>query len=413
MESSTENVVITGLGAVMPVGLNMKDSWNNLLAGKSGIGKITKFDDPTIPCQVAGEIRGFNPKNYVSSKEATRMDPHILYGIASTREAVADAGLNTKKLNSQRCGVYTGVGLFGADTVVEMLMGFRVYGYEGVKRHAMVNVVSSMLCGFLCRELAFKGFGMNIQTACASATTAIGMAYQLIKAGMYDCIVVTGSETPLIQECMAVWCQLNTASINYNDNPEKASRPFDENRDGLVMSEGASTVIVESESHARNRGAKIYSKIIGFGQSNDAYSLVAPFTQGQQEALRYALNDAKITPNDVGYINAHGTSTLLGDLVEAETIATVFGRDNQKVRIGCTKSMTGHTMGSIGAFETAVAALALKEKKLPPNLNIDEPVEKLGWIGNSMEVAPDIKYSINMNFGFGGCNAVLVLEAVD
>lgn len=409
-----ENIVVTGLGAITPLGLTMEETWANLLAGQSGITRSKYLTDPEIPCQLGGDIRGFNPKGHFSAKEADRTDPHILWAMVSARAALADARLDPRSINPSRGGVITAVGSFGVRTIVNVFDTYTAGGHVALRPHHMGNSISSTAAGLLCIETGFKGFSMNLQTACASANTAVGLAIGLLQSGAYDVIMITGAEAPVSNPTQAAWCSMAAMAMQYNDTPEKAVRPFDEDRDGLVMSEIGATLILETERHARARGRKPYARVAGFGQSNDAYHPFAPATEGQVLAINAALASADIEASDIAYINAHGTGTFLGDQVEAETLRVVFGEGARGPRIGATKALTGHAMGATGALEMGILALAHRDRRVPPNRNLLKPIAELNFVGTEAEpLQADKRHTMSLTFGFGGNNAVVIFEDVE
>lgn len=408
-----ENIVVTGVGAITPLGQTMDETWANLLAGKSGIGRATRYDAEDLSCQVNGEIRGFEPGDHFRQKDASRFDPLIMWSMVATREALKDARLDPETVAKGRAGVITGIGAFGATTIETVVKDYYEKGWLSLRPHQMANAISSTSAGLICLETGFQGFSMNVQTACASATSGAGLAMQLLQSGAYDVIVVTGAEAPLRGAPMGAWCAMAAVAVNFNDDPEQACRPFDEDRDGLVMSELGACIVLETERHAKARGRKPYARIAGYGMSNDAYAPYSPSTDGQVSAIRQALANADIEASDIGYLNAHGTGTYIGDEAEIETLKTVFGEGTKTTKIGATKSMTGHAMGATGALEMGIIAKALKEKILPPNRNMPKPIAEMNWVGGEAERTEDLNYAMSLTFGFGGNNAVIIMEGMD
>ncbi len=405
-------VVITGLGAVTPIGTGISEYWNALLEGRSGIKKIEKFDVSEFSSQIAGEVEGFNPKDYFDAKSIRRMDKSTQFALAASIMAKEDAGIDFSQYDPYRIGVVLGSGIGGMETLDTQ---FRILLDKGPKRVSPLFIpmmISNILAGQVGMQFKAKGPNMVITTACASSTHAIGIAYKLIKEEEADIIITGGSEAAITPLALAGFCSMKALSTR-NDEPERASRPFDKERDGFVMSEGAGILILEELEHAKKRGAKIYAEIIGFGMSADAYHITAPDPEGEgaKKAMELAINSAGVKPEEVDYINAHGTSTPLNDKLETLAIKKLFGEHAYKLAISSNKSMIGHLLGAAGSVEVIATALTLKEGVIPPTINYENPDPEcdLDYVPNKKRVQ-DVKIAISNSFGFGGHNASLVLK---
>ncbi len=405
-------VVITGLGAVTPIGTGISEYWNALLEGRSGIKKIEKFDVSEFSSQIAGEVEGFNPKDYFDAKSIRRMDKSTQFALAASIMAKEDAGIDFSQYDPYRIGVVLGSGIGGMETLDTQ---FRILLDKGPKRVSPLFIpmmISNILAGQVGMQFKAKGPNMVITTACASSTHAIGVAYKLIKEEEADIIITGGSEAAITPLALAGFCSMKALSTR-NDEPERASRPFDKERDGFVMSEGAGILILEELEHAKKRGAKIYAEIIGFGMSADAYHITAPDPEGEgaKKAMELAINSAGVKPEEVDYINAHGTSTPLNDKLETLAIKKLFGEHAYKLAVSSNKSMIGHLLGAAGSVEAIATALTLKEGVIPPTINYENPDPEcdLDYVPNKKRVQ-DVKIAISNSFGFGGHNASLVFK---
>lgn len=408
-------VVITGLGIVSPVGNSVEEAWKNITSAKSGISKITRFDTTDFKVKIAGEVKGLDPvKCGIDPKEAGRMDPFEIFAACSAREAVADAGFlgGFGDIPPERIATYIGVGIGGLKTIEE---GVRVLVGKGPSRVSPYFVpisISNMAAGYVSLMFGTKGPCLSTTTACAAGLHSIGQSYQLIKWGICDLSIAGGSEAPITPIGVASFSSMKALSTN-NEEPEKASRPFDKNRNGFVMGEGAGVLILEEYEHAKKRGAKIYAEIVGFGMSSDAYHITAPDPDGYgfYLSMKNSLQDANISPEKIEYINAHGTSTKYNDVIETKAIKSLFGNHSNKLWVSSTKSMTGHLLGAAGAVELVFSALSIHKSIIPPTINLDEPDPEcdLDYVPNTAR-EKKISYAMCNSFGFGGTNGVIVLK---
>jgi 3-oxoacyl-[acyl-carrier-protein] synthase II len=406
-------VVITGLGAITPLGQTLEGFWNNLLEGRSGIRKITQFDASGLPCQIAGEIPDFNPTDYLEKKEARRFARSSQIALAAAIKAAEDAGLPATMPEPERSSVYFGTGIGGLDVFEDSTKVFHTKGYTRVNPFAIPGTLPNMPAFAIGRQFQCLGPNITITTACATSTQAIGEACELIRRGAADIVISGGTEAIIRDFAIAGFIAMRGLTSSYNDNPEQASRPFDLNREGFVFSEGAGALIVEELEHARKRGAHIYAEIAGHGASSDGFHMAAPDPEaaGPARAMRWALQDAKLNPEEINYINAHGTSTVLNDTTETRAIKSVFGDHAYHVPIGSTKSMIGHAMGASGALEAIVCVQAIQHGWLPPTINYETPDPEcdLDYIPNQARQV-DVKTTLSNSFGLGGQNACLVLK---
>ncbi len=404
-------VVVTGLGAISPLGIGVEETWKKIVAGESGITRITKFDPSNLPSQIAGEVKNFKPEEFMSAKLISRIDTFIQYAIAGTEEALSDAGLPKKDLGPE-VGVLIGVGMGGVGQIETYTRIFDEKGYKRVTPFFIPMIIPNMASGQIAILYGAKGPNMAVCTACAAGNHAIGEAFRIIQSGKAKVMITGGTEaliTPLTVAGFAVMKALSTR----NDQPEKASRPFDAKRDGFVIAEGCGILILEELEHALNRGAKIYAEILGYGANADAYHMTAPSPEGEGagDCMALALQDAGINPEDVDYINAHGTSTPLNDVAETKAIKRVFGAHAYKLMVSSTKSMTGHLLGGAGGLEAVLTVKALETGIVPPTINYEEPDPEcdLDYVPNQARIAP-IKIALSNAFGFGGTNACLVFK---
>ncbi len=405
-------VVITGLGALTPLGLTVKESWEAMLAGKSGIGPITQFDASDFPTRIAGELKGFDPKHYISRKDARRMARCSQVAIAAVQEALRDAGFGEKVPEPERTGTVIGVGMGGLDWALLHSRRFWERGFRGMNPFAVAASLPNMPSHHVSLYSGAQGPITTPVAACASGSQAIGEALDLIRLGRADVMIAGGVEA-LVHEIPIAGFSVMGALSKRNDEPEKASRPFDKDRDGFVFSEGAGIVILETLEHAQARGAHIYAELVGYATSSDAYHIARPDPEGKgaQRVMRWALEDAGLQPEDVDYINAHGTATPLNDVTETYAIKQVFGEHAYKLAISSTKSMIGHTMGAAGAIETIATVLMMENDVILPTINLDEPDPQcdLDYVPNVARPAR-IEVAMKNAFGFGGQNACLVLK---
>ena len=410
-------VVVTGLGVVSPIGNNLEDFWKSLLEGKSGVKRLQCFDPTHFTCKIAAEVKNFDPSAYLSAKDMKRMDRFVQFAVVAAKMAVVDAMLNLDSEDKNRIGVLVGSGIGGLHTVEAEHKQFIALGPEkGPARMSpflIPMLIVNMASGQVSITLGLKGPNTAIATACASGNHAIGDAFRIIEGGEADVMVCGGSEAATTLMGFGGFCALKALSTAYNDEPERASRPFDKNRDGFVMGEGSGVVVLEEADRAQKRNARIYCEIIGYGMSGDAYHMTAPDPKGDGgiRCLREALKDAGIKPQEVDYINAHGTSTLYNDKIETLAIKKVFGDHARKLAISSTKSVMGHLLGAAGGVELIASALAIKEGIIPPTINYETPDPDcdLDYVPNKPRAAK-LKVVVSNALGFGGHNATLVVR---
>ncbi|HEY2294807.1 MAG TPA: beta-ketoacyl-ACP synthase II [Thermoanaerobaculia bacterium] len=412
MKTEPRRVALTGVGLVSPLGVGTAENWQALLAGQSGIGLITRFDTTEYPSRIAGEVKGFNPLDYVDKKEVKKSDTFIHYALAASRFALEDSGLKIDEGNAPRVGVVIGSGIGGLPLIEATHKTLLEKGPSRVSPFFIPGQIVNLAAGQVSIHHGAKGPNTSPATACTTGLHAIGDAYRFIQADEADAMIAGGSEAVITPLAMAGFCAMRALSTR-NDEPEKASRPWDAQRDGFVMGEGCGIVILEEWEHARRRGAPIYAEVVGYGMSADAYHISAPHPEGEGavRVMRVALRDAGLAPEQIGYINAHGTSTPLGDLSEVRAIKTVFGDHAYKLAVSSTKSCTGHLLGAAGGLETGILALAVRDQILPPTINLDEPGEgcDLDFVPNQARKV-DLEYAASNSFGFGGTNASIILK---
>ena len=404
-------VVITGLGVVTPIGNDVDTFWRNLQSGISGIGQIQAFDTTAYDCRIAGEVRSFDPKNYFKNpKDVRRTDRYTHLAMAAAKMAKDDSGIDFDKIDRRRFGVIVSSGIGGLRTLEDQHTILMTKGPSRVSPFTIPMLISNMASGLISMEYGLQGPNLCIVTACATSNNAIGESWRTIKFGDADIFLAGGSEASIIPIGLAGFSSMKALSTR-NDDPERASRPFDRDRDGFVMSEGAGVVVVEELEHAKARGAKIYCELTGYGLSADAYHMTAPPADGEgaARAMQTAMKHAETTPDQVDYVNAHATSTGLGDISETRALKTVFGAHAHKVSISATKSMTGHLLGGAGAVEMATCALAIRDSVIPPTINLENPDPEcdLDYTPNVAK-QKKIRIALNNSFGFGGHNATLV-----
>ncbi len=405
-------VVITGLGLVSPVGNNVGEAWDNLLAGRSGIATITKFDHSGLGVHFAGEVKGFNVEDYISAKEARHMDTFIHYGIAAGTQAFKDSGLTVTDANSERIGVLVGSGIGGLPMIEETHIEYTNRGARRISPFFVPGSIINMISGHLSINLNLKGPNVAAVTACTTGLHSIGLAARLIQYGDADVMIAGGAESTISPLGVGGFAAARALSTR-NDDPATASRPWDKDRDGFVLGEGAGVLILEEYEHAKARGAKIYAELAGFGMSGDAYHMTAPNMDGPRRCMVNALKDAGVNPDQVNYVNAHGTSTPLGDKNETDALKAALGDAAKKVVVNSTKSMTGHLLGGAGGLESVFTVLALHHQKSPPTINIfnQDPECDLDYCANT---ARDVKIDVAVknNFGFGGTNGTIVFRRI-
>ncbi|WP_347487892.1 beta-ketoacyl-ACP synthase II [Desulfoscipio sp. XC116] len=408
----SKRVVITGIGLVTPVGNTLNDFWGNLTGGISGVGPITRFDTTGYSSKIAAEVKNFTPTDYIDRKEARRMDRFTHYAVAAAAMAVENAGLDITKINRARAGVILGSGVGGIETLEDQHRVLVERGPGRVSPLFIPMMISNMASGRVAINYGLRACNVTTTSACASSANALGDASKVIQRGQADVMLSGGTEAPITPLAVAGFCSMKALSTR-NDDPTGASRPFDSGRDGFVIAEGAAILVLEEMEHALARGADILAEITGYGASCDAYHITAPDPEGAGAVLsmRMALEDAGMSPEKVDYINAHGTSTLLGDKLETLAIKEVFGEHAGRLAVSSTKSMTGHMLGAAGGLETAVCALAIKDGVIPPTINLVEPDPDcdLDYVSNGARRV-DVAVTLTNSFGFGGHNATLVIE---
>lgn len=411
MKMEKRRVVVTGIGAVTPLGNDAETTWNNIVEGVSGIGPVTRLNADDFPAKVAAEVKEFNVENFIDKKDARKMDRFTHYAVAASLMAVKDSGLEINDENAPRVGVWIGSGIGGMETFEQQHETFMNRGYRRVSPFFVPMMIPDMATGQVSITLGARGFNSCTVTACATGTNSIGDAFKVIQRGDADVMVSGGAEAPITKMSFAGFCA-NTA-LSTNQDPQKASRPFDKNRDGFVMGEGAGIVVLEELEHALARGAKIYAEIVGYGATGDAYHITAPAPEGEggARAMKMALDDAGLAPEEVGYINAHGTSTEYNDKFETMAIKAVFGDHAYNLAVSSTKSMTGHLLGAAGGIEAIFTVLALKEGILPPTINLETPDSEcdLDYVPNEAR-RQQVNAAISNSLGFGGHNATIAFR---
>ena len=404
-------VVLTGIGLISPLGIGVKETWTALCAGQSGVGPITRFDTAKFDTKIAAEVKGFKAEDFLPRKIANRTQLHISYAIVAAQMALEDSGLTIDDSNAARVGVYVGCGLGGLDILEKTSRTIDIKGPRRVSPFFIPMMIGNMAAGMISIHLGAKGPNSSVATACASGSHAIGDAFHIIKRGAADAMITGGVESVITQCCIAGFNALKALSTR-NDDPQIASRPFDRDRDGFVVGEGAGILMLESLEQAQARGAKIYAEIIGYGMSGDGYHMTAPPPDGDGavRCMQAAIDDAGLTADRVDYINAHGTSTPMNDLYETRALKTVFKDHAQKIAISSTKSMTGHLLGGAGGIETVFTALTIAEGIIPPTINLENPGEEcdLDYVPNFARKQP-VEIAMTNSFGFGGTNATLLL----
>jgi 3-oxoacyl-[acyl-carrier-protein] synthase II len=407
-----KRVVVTGLGMITPLGIGVKDSWDSLIAGRSGIRRITHFDSSNFPTKIAGEVQGFKPEDYIEPKEIKKMDRFIHFAIAAATMAVDDSGLKITDKNAERIGVIVGSGIGGLSTIEHYHSVLLERGPKRITPFFIPMLVINLASGQISIKFGAKGPNSAVATACATGSHSIGDAFRIIQRGDADAMIAGGTEAVIIPLGIGGFNAMKALSTR-NDEPEKASRPFDIDRDGFVIGEGAGIIILESLESAMERGAKIYTEIVGYGMTADAYHITAPSLDGNGavRCMELTLKDGGITPSEVDYINAHGTSTKYGDEIESKAIKAVFGEHAYKVAISSTKSMTGHLLGAAGGIEAVIVTLSIYKYIIPPTINLDNPdpecdLDYVPYTSRKMAV----NYALTNSFGFGGTNACLLFK---
>jgi len=409
---SKRRVVVTGLGIISPVGNDVATAWANILAGRSGIGPITHFDASTFPTRIAGEIRDFDPAEFVAAKDVKKMDPFIHYGIAASVQALADAGLKPHEHDEERIGVAVGAGIGGIATIEKTAITYHEHGQRKISPFFVPSSIINMASGNLSIMLGLKGPNIACVTACTTSTHNIGLAMRMIQYGDADVMVAGGAEFSTVGTAVGGFCSARAMSTR-NEEPHKASRPWDRDRDGFVLADGAGVLVIEEYEHAVKRGARIYCELAGFGMSGDAFHMTSPPEDGDgaRRSMVAAIADAKLNPDQISYVNAHATSTGVGDIAEVAAIKACFGDHAKKMPVSSTKSMTGHLLGAAGGVEAIFSILAMRDGVLPPTINLDNPSE-----GCDLDFVPhtarDAKLDVVLSnsFGFGGTNGTLVFR---
>jgi len=405
-------VVITGIGILSPVGLTLDENWENITNGRSGIGHITQFDTTDFSCKIAGEVEGFNPDNYMAAKDAKRMDRFIQLGYAASMDAFKDSGLEVTEQNAERIGIYVGSGIGGITTIEDTTTLLNERGPRRVSPFFVPGAIINMISGNVSIELGIKGPNLSMVTACTTGTHAIGDAGRIIEYGDAEVMIAGGAEAAISRTSIAGFSNARALS-NREVDPTQASCPWDEARDGFVMGEGAGVVVLEELEHAKARGARIYAELTGFGMSGDAYHMTSPSATGEGAALcmRNALRNAKANQEDVQYLNAHGTSTPLGDAAETAAIKLGFGDHAKSLAISSTKSMVGHLLGAAGGVEAVYTAMALHTQVAPPTINLHNPSPEcdLDFVPNTAREMK-IDLALSNSFGFGGTNGTLAMK---
>ena len=409
----SKRVVITGIGAITPIGTGKDAFWEALLAGKSGIDKISRFDATDFAAQIAGEVKDFKPEDYIDKKESKRMDRYAQFAVAATKMAIEDAKLDLEQEDRERIGTFVGTGIGGIETMHEQYKKLFDKGPSRISPFFIPMMIGNMATGQISITFGLKGPSSCVVTACATGTNSIGDAYRVIQRGDADVMVAGGTEASISPAAVAGFCSMKALCTSSNDEPQRASRPFDKNRSGFVMAEGSGVVILESLEHAEKRGAHIYAEVAGYGSNSDAYHITSPAPHGEMQAkcMQLAINDAGLKPEDIDYINAHGTSTHMNDEGETMAVKTVFGEHAKEISMSSIKSMTGHLLGAAGGVECIATALSVQNDMLPPTINYETQDEgmDLDYVPNKAK-AKTVRAAISNSFGFGGHNACLLLK---
>ncbi|MDK2822167.1 MAG: 3-oxoacyl-[acyl-carrier-protein] synthase [Clostridia bacterium] len=406
-----KRVVVTGLGIISPVGTGIEKFWSNLLEGISGIGPITRFDAGEMSTKIAGEVKDFQVEKYIDKKEARRMDLFTQYAVSAAKMAIEDSGLDLEQVDLNRVGVILGSGIGGMETFEDQCRVLINKGPNRVSPFMVPMMIVNMAAGQISIHLGAKGPNITVVSACASGTNAVGDAFKLIQRGDADIVISGGTEASITPLTFAGFCSMKALSTR-NDEPARASRPFDKDRDGFVMGEGSAILVLEDLEHAKRRNATIYAEVLGYGSTADAHHITAPAPEGEgaARAMTMAIKDAGLKPEQIDYINAHGTSTELNDKFETLAIKRVFGAASKNVLVSSTKSMTGHLLGAAGALELTATALAIKYGQIPPTINYENPDPEcdLDYVPN-VKREKDIQFALSNSLGFGGHNATVVL----
>ncbi|MFM2476627.1 beta-ketoacyl-ACP synthase II [Celerinatantimonas sp. MCCC 1A17872] len=405
-------VVVTGIGMLSPVGNTAEDSWKALLAGQSGIGPIEHFDTEAFPTRFAGLVKNFDADKYVAKKDQRKTDLFIQYGIAAGLMALEDSAIEVTDDNAERIGLSIGSGIGGLGLIEQNHANLMNNGPRKISPFFVPSTIINMVAGHLSIKTGIKGPNIAVTTACTTGTHSIGLAARLIAYGDADVMLAGGSEKASTELGMGGFAAARALSSR-NDDPQHASRPWDKDRDGFVLGDGAGVMVLEEYEHAKERGAKIYAELVGFGMSGDAYHITSPSGDGAVLAMKNALKDAKVDPSVVGYVNAHGTSTPAGDVAESNAVKSVFGEHAYHLLVSSTKSMTGHLLGAAGAVEAIISVLALRDQIAPPTINLENPDEgcDLDYVANKARPA-ELEYTLSNSFGFGGTNGSLLFKKI-
>ncbi len=411
----TPRVVITGIGVVTSIGHDIESFWSSLLAGQSGIGRVSRFDPSEFTCQVGSEVRDFDPTLYMDAKEARRSDRYTQLAMAAAKGAIKDGDLDVTRVDKTRFGVLVGSGIGGMETIEIQYDRLTKMGPRKVSPFTIPSLIANIASGVVAIELGAKGPNFGLVSACATSAHAIGEAMRMIRTGDADIMLAGGSEAAITRLSYAGFCSMKAMSTSRNDDPKRSSRPFDKTRDGFIMGEGAGIVIIESEEHARARGARIYCELAGYAATCDAYHITSPDPTGEGLALclNNSLKDSGTAATEIGYINAHGTSTQLNDKTETSAVKEVFGDHARNLLMSSTKSMTGHLLGAAGAIEVAATIKVLETGEVPPTINYEYPDEEcdLNYVPNKKTTA-NVKAALTNNLGFGGHNASVILKTL-
>ncbi|RTK93799.1 MAG: beta-ketoacyl-[acyl-carrier-protein] synthase II [Rickettsiales bacterium] len=410
---TSRRVVITGVGAVTSLGTNIADIWAAILAGKSGVSQITSFNTGKIPCKIASSVQNFNPEELIPARDLRKMDKFIHFGLIAAAEAIKDSKWKPESENDkERTGIIVGSGIGGLGTIEDTSVEFHASEQNRTSPYFIPASLVNLLSGHISIIHGFAGPNSAISTACSTGAHAIGDAARMIKYGDADVMIAGGSEAPITPVGVAGFAAARALAINFNDDPTKASRPWDIDHAGFVMGEGAGIVVLEEYEHALNRGAKIYAEVRGYGLTGDAYHMTSPSGRGAFRAMENALKDGKLTSNDIDYINAHGTSTKVGDVIELNSVQSLF-HENKKLKMSSTKSSIGHLLGAAGSVEAIFTALAIRDQIAPPTINLHNPIEEV-----KIDLVPmtakkmEINHALTNSFGFGGTNASLLLSKI-
>jgi 3-oxoacyl-[acyl-carrier-protein] synthase II len=411
-----KKIVITGVGVVSPIGIGKEEYWASLSQGKNGFGRITRFDPVNSECKIDAEVKNFDVHRWVEKKRARRMDLFTQFAMAAAHLAIEDSGLDVKSINPERAGVIVGSGIGGLPTIESQHVVLLNKGASRVTPFLIPMLITNIAPGEIAIDFGFVGINFSVSSACATANQAIGTALRQMRYGDADIVIAGGTEGAITELGVAGFCQAQALTTNFNDNPGEASRPFDAKRSGFVMGEGAGLVVLETEEHAKARGAKIYAELAGYGATDDAYHITAPNPEGKaaSRAMQLALADAQVQPHEIDYINAHGTSTPLNDKTETKAIKMVFGDHARKIPISSTKSMTGHLLGAAGGVELIATLMGMQHGMVHPTINqtTPDPECDLDYVPNKARTH-NINAALSNSLGFGGHNAVLVVKKYD